>query len=71
MTTKTREQVELEAQQMNRWQKTIADAVKCDHCGGGGRAFSPLFGDPALGYADAGPCGRCKGTGQDKTKIYV
>ena len=68
---KTREQVEKEVREMNRWKELVSDAVKCDFCGGSGRTMAPLFGDPALGYSDAGPCSWCKGIGEDKTKVYI
>lgn len=66
-----KEQAEKEAAELNRWKENIKSAVKCDFCGGKGRIYAPLFGDPVLGYADAGPCHWCKGTGKDKTKIFI
>lgn len=68
---KTREEVEKEAKDLNRWRKTLQQATKCDHCGGRGRQYAPVYGDPVMGYEDNGPCTWCKGTGKDKTKLCI
>jgi hypothetical protein len=69
----TKEEVERQTQAMNAFRfKAIASAVVCAWCGGDGRHYEAIFGDPAMGFADAGSCGYCKGTGQDnKTRLRL
>lgn len=65
------EEARKEVTELNTWRSSVLkQKVKCHVCGGGGRQYAPLHGDPALGYADAGQCWGCEGTGVEKnTKL--
>lgn len=61
------EEARREAQEANAFlRKARNTKQKCSVCRGKGRAYAPLFGDPHLGYVDAGICPYCKGTGNEK-----
>lgn len=61
-----------EAAALNSWKNsTMKKKSPCDRCDGRGRLLAPVHGDENLGYADAGACPQCGGTGTDNTKLTL
>lgn len=68
----TKDEAEQEAKAVNAYAKAVVrKPEKCEECGGSGRCYAPLYGDPGLGYADAGECPVCKGTRYMANRLSV